>query len=301
MVHAWLDGALSPDEAARIERLVRDDPAWAAAAAEARGLIANASRLVRALDDAPLAGAPASAWGGGAPSMASLRRPWGRRLAAIAAALLVAVVGRQAWREAAPPTEAVTRGAERSQDAPVPAASGPAGVASRTPIATAERAARIVPSAPDARPAASASQSAKPAAPSAPPAEPAVVAPRSARPAEAASDAAPGAAANAVPAASARAMVPTAKAAPAPGAACERVRVAWGVGDTVTYDGAPLTVGRAGDSVEATMPLPGGALRATVGGRPRSGPAALLARDGTPVRRGVVVSIDACLAAPPRD
>lgn len=106
-VHAWLDGALPPDEAAQVEALVRDDAAWAAAAAEARGLIANASRLVRALDD----GAGAAASGDG-PVAASPTRPprltvvpgqgtrtlrLARRVGAIAAVLLVAVVGRMAW------------------------------------------------------------------------------------------------------------------------------------------------------------------------------------------------------------
>ncbi|MFO0326912.1 MAG: hypothetical protein ACK53A_02835 [Gemmatimonadota bacterium] len=106
-MHAWLDGALPPDEAAQVEALVRDDAAWAAAAAEARGLIANASRLVRALDD----GAGAAASGDG-PVAASPTRPprltvvpgqgtrtlrLARRVGAIAAVLLVAVVGRMAW------------------------------------------------------------------------------------------------------------------------------------------------------------------------------------------------------------
>ncbi len=50
MIHAWLDGELDAAEAARVERLVADDPEWAAAAAEARGLIAASSRILGALD-----------------------------------------------------------------------------------------------------------------------------------------------------------------------------------------------------------------------------------------------------------
>lgn len=37
---AWLDGALDPAAAEEVERLVRDDPAWARRAAELRGLSA---------------------------------------------------------------------------------------------------------------------------------------------------------------------------------------------------------------------------------------------------------------------
>ncbi len=60
MIHAWLDGALSADEAARIEQLVASDPAWGAAAAEARGLIAASSRILSSLDAVPANVAPAS-------------------------------------------------------------------------------------------------------------------------------------------------------------------------------------------------------------------------------------------------
>ena len=50
VIHAWLDGELGAEEAARVERLVADDPEWAAAAAEARGLVAASSRILAALD-----------------------------------------------------------------------------------------------------------------------------------------------------------------------------------------------------------------------------------------------------------
>lgn len=55
LIHAWLDGECSAEEAARIERLVATDPEWAAAVAEARGLIAASSRIVAALDVVPRA------------------------------------------------------------------------------------------------------------------------------------------------------------------------------------------------------------------------------------------------------
>lgn len=50
LLHAWLDGELDAAAAKRVEELVASDPAWATAAAEARGLMAASSRIVRALD-----------------------------------------------------------------------------------------------------------------------------------------------------------------------------------------------------------------------------------------------------------
>jgi anti-sigma factor RsiW len=60
-IHSWLDGALSADEAARVETHVKDCPECAAAVAEARGFIAAASRILTALDNAPRGVIPASA------------------------------------------------------------------------------------------------------------------------------------------------------------------------------------------------------------------------------------------------
>jgi hypothetical protein len=53
LIHAWLDGQLPADEAARVASLVETDPAWGAAAAEARGLIAASARILGALDQVP--------------------------------------------------------------------------------------------------------------------------------------------------------------------------------------------------------------------------------------------------------
>lgn len=53
LIHAWLDGECSAEEAAHVERMVATDPDWAAAVAEARGLIAASSRIVSALDAVP--------------------------------------------------------------------------------------------------------------------------------------------------------------------------------------------------------------------------------------------------------
>ena len=60
-IHAWLDGALSADEAARVEAHVKDCQQCEAAVAEARGFIAASSRILTALDDAPRGVIPAAA------------------------------------------------------------------------------------------------------------------------------------------------------------------------------------------------------------------------------------------------
>jgi len=60
-IHAWLDGALSADEAARVEAHVKDCQQCEAAVAEARGFIAASSRILTALDNAPRGVIPAAA------------------------------------------------------------------------------------------------------------------------------------------------------------------------------------------------------------------------------------------------
>jgi anti-sigma factor RsiW len=49
-IHAWIDGALDAEERARVEAHVGECAACAAAVAEARGLVAGASRVLLALD-----------------------------------------------------------------------------------------------------------------------------------------------------------------------------------------------------------------------------------------------------------
>ncbi len=87
LIHAWLDGELPPEEAARVERLVAEDAEWAAAAAEARGLVAASSRILRALDHVPGDVIPA----GG--SRAPVRRPFASRVWVRIAAGVVLVAG----------------------------------------------------------------------------------------------------------------------------------------------------------------------------------------------------------------
>jgi len=58
-IHSWLDGALSADEAARVEAHVKECPQCAAAVAEARGFIAASSRILTSLDNVPKGVVPA--------------------------------------------------------------------------------------------------------------------------------------------------------------------------------------------------------------------------------------------------
>lgn len=60
-IHSWLDGALSGEEATRVEAHVKECPECAAAVAEARGFIAASSRILTALDNAPRGVIPAAA------------------------------------------------------------------------------------------------------------------------------------------------------------------------------------------------------------------------------------------------
>jgi hypothetical protein len=60
-MHAWLDGALSASESNSVAAHVASCEQCAAAAAEARGLIAASTRILSALDDVPGDVAPASA------------------------------------------------------------------------------------------------------------------------------------------------------------------------------------------------------------------------------------------------
>jgi hypothetical protein len=90
LIHAWLDGELDAAEAARVARLVETDAEWGAAAAEARGLIAASSRIVKSLDVVPGGVIPSGSKAGGAPVKRTIVRPWLRIAATIA---LVAGVG----------------------------------------------------------------------------------------------------------------------------------------------------------------------------------------------------------------
>ena len=121
-IHAWLDGALDAEQAARLAAHVVDCAACADRVAEARGLLAGASRVVGLLDDPALpAVLPASTPTAGTDlSMWRLLRVTPAR-AAIAAVLVVAVGisltrGRVAVDRPAAPASGIVSGEAPKQD-----------------------------------------------------------------------------------------------------------------------------------------------------------------------------------------
>ncbi|MDP9205113.1 MAG: zf-HC2 domain-containing protein [Gemmatimonadota bacterium] len=105
-IHSWLDGALSPDEAARVEAHVAECPQCAAAVAEARGFIAASSRILTALDHVPRGVVPAAA-------LVKHRNLAGWRAAA--AVLVVAVGSLVVVRNGARPTRIETTAADTAR------------------------------------------------------------------------------------------------------------------------------------------------------------------------------------------
>ena len=83
-IHAWLDGALTPAEAAEVETHAASCATCRDAVAEARGLIAASSRIVSALDAVPA---------GVIPVRPSVKRPWYASTQLRAAAAVVFVAG----------------------------------------------------------------------------------------------------------------------------------------------------------------------------------------------------------------
>src|SRR5690349_19843498 len=76
-IHAWLDGALDAEEATRVEQHAAECAQCASAVAEARGLVAGASRILSALDDAPSGVAPQSpVFGAGTRTAQRQRSVW---------------------------------------------------------------------------------------------------------------------------------------------------------------------------------------------------------------------------------
>ena len=89
-VHAWLDGALPTTEAREVEQHVADCSACADMVAEARGLVAGASRIVSSLDVARGNVIPKRPAGGAGPSLWNSLHLTPAR-AALAATLMIAV------------------------------------------------------------------------------------------------------------------------------------------------------------------------------------------------------------------
>lgn len=117
-IHAWLDGALPPDESSAVESHVSECPECSAAVAEARGLIAASSRILSALDAVPGGVIPVTGEMSGSAAAPSPRaamrwgrgRQWGGYMARAAAVLLLAVGVRAAFRSEREPT--LTAGAD---------------------------------------------------------------------------------------------------------------------------------------------------------------------------------------------
>ena len=97
-IHAWLDGALGPAEARAIEAHVAECPACASAVADARGVLAAASRILSALDSVPggVLPSPAESTEGHARAnrdVARERRPFRAARWRLAAALMLVAGG----------------------------------------------------------------------------------------------------------------------------------------------------------------------------------------------------------------
>lgn len=147
LIHQWLDGECSPEEAARLEQLVASDPAWAAAVAEARGLIAASSRIVKSLDAVPHA-MPAGSKA--APTIAPkvaldaprsfTVRPWMRLAAGFVLVAGTAYVLRDQFQQPFTPVAEVD--SQKSVPAATPVVSPPATPTS-APARAAEEVARI--------------------------------------------------------------------------------------------------------------------------------------------------------------
>lgn len=84
MIHAWLDGELSPEESAALEAHAAQCEQCTAAIAEARGLIAASSRIVSSLDAVP---------GGVIPAVKPAKRMWYSSAQFRAAAAVAVVAG----------------------------------------------------------------------------------------------------------------------------------------------------------------------------------------------------------------
>lgn len=95
-IHSWLDGALSADDAARVEAHVAECPQCATAVAEARGFIAASSRILTALDHVPRGVVPAAS-----PVRWYNRAAWRAAAAVLVVAVGSLVVVRNGVREAA--------------------------------------------------------------------------------------------------------------------------------------------------------------------------------------------------------
>ncbi|MFL5509127.1 MAG: anti-sigma factor family protein [Gemmatimonadaceae bacterium] len=149
-IHAWLDGALSPEEAAGVEAHVNECAQCQSAVAEARGFIAASSRILTALDNVPRGVVPAAQPKRGIA-------PWVWRVAAtvlvVAAGTLVVVrrTGVNQSLSANAPFRAVQRSTDSSRNSESAASPFPAATAAAPSIQRAETS-RVLHDAPAAAP-----------------------------------------------------------------------------------------------------------------------------------------------------
>src|SRR6476620_9400029 len=92
-IHAWLDGALPPEEAAKVEAHARECAQCAALVAEARGLIAASTRILNSLDDVPSVVIPSAPSDVAALPQIVKQRRWYDRTDFRAAAAILFVAG----------------------------------------------------------------------------------------------------------------------------------------------------------------------------------------------------------------
>lgn len=133
-IHAWLDGALTPEEAAQADAHLKDCPQCQAAVAEARGFIAASSRILTALDDAPRGVMPVTA-------RKQRVQPWIWRVAAtalvVATGTLLLVKQRGGERAiASRAEETASAPATANASVPVAADSAASGTAVASPMVT---------------------------------------------------------------------------------------------------------------------------------------------------------------------
>ncbi|MES2359900.1 MAG: carboxypeptidase-like regulatory domain-containing protein [Gemmatimonadota bacterium] len=148
-MHAWLDGALPADEGRAVELHVASCETCAAAAAEARGLIAASTRILSALDDVPGDVVPVSARP--VPAAFDLQTSASRRAKPVrgvrayvsiaAAAVVVVALGLVVREKSAPVTRAAPSVAARAIDTDigggvVPQAESSVAIASAAPKGT---------------------------------------------------------------------------------------------------------------------------------------------------------------------
>jgi carboxypeptidase-like protein/putative zinc finger protein len=121
-IHAWLDGALAPNEASAAEAHVDTCEQCARAVAEARGLIAASSRILGALDEVPAVQGSTGALS--LPLTRTRRRSWVRRGGlgyAVAATALLAVGTTLVWSRMSPDSTMDAR-VTAASEAPAPVA-----------------------------------------------------------------------------------------------------------------------------------------------------------------------------------